>query len=304
MQSKLLLLLLFLLPIVTNAKAGDPISVRGLAQLQEYIDNEKEVVHSATHRSRFDLKRNDQGEYIRTSKVFAVLHGLYNSPAYSADIHKQLLTYNQNTVSIRLAKHFEKQKRSLDQVQYTEWLEQMQQLRNLLSEFGEQLIFLGHSTGGLLSFHTTLEDASNVQALVLFAPALKIAEAALSRARLGARLGVGFFDHEGRYLSPLAALQVHELSIQTMKNFPTDEIQKPHLLIVDTASDNSVDIAENRRTVEALAANGVAAKYVELPRSSGVSHPEIMEAGSPALDLAKDFLNAVFTSEKNLLSVR
>lgn len=288
--------MIFSLPACAWAKAGEPISERGLRLLHEYSETENLLVHSADHATKFSLQRSEQGDYIQTNKVFVILHGLYNSPAFTKEIHEDLLSYGQNTVSVRLAKHFENPLKKLDKVKYGEWLQQMQLIRAIALELGEKVIFFGHSTGGLLAVQSAIVDPSEVQALVLFAPALKLTAASVSRAKAGAKFGVGFFDHRGRYLSPLAALQVHALSGQVMKSLPSLS-HPPAIMIIDTARDGAVDIQENMSVVEGLARRGAEAQYVRLPRSAGIGHPEIMDRKSPALPLAKDFLNKLFASE-------
>jgi len=205
-MKKIISLFIFLFVFSAHAVSSELIDQKTLDQIQSFSEVEKSIIYAEKHTTQFVLQTNNQGDYLRTDRVFVIFHGLYNSPFFAKDMQNFLVDkFAQNTVTVRLSHHFEKNRKNLDKVKLEDWVYQLEDLRPLLHQLGNKLVLVGHSTGGLLALYTTFKDSKNIEALLLFAPAIELTRRSINRAKAGVHLGTGISDLKGRYASPYAA---------------------------------------------------------------------------------------------------
>lgn len=279
------------------------IDVQSLQKIKALLIEEESLVSAPKHATKFHLQKNREGQEIKTERVFVIIHGLYNSSYDTLDLQNLILQkYHQNTVAIRLASHYEKVPENLNLVKSQDWLDQLNELRPLLHKLGQNLVFIGHSAGGLLALISAMEQPEFVESLILFAPALQISNQSLRAAKAGVRLGTGFYGTSGRYYSPFAAMELHHLGsdfLQSLKE-PNQLVLSSKLLVIDTAKDIAVNYDQNLKIAETLKARGSDVQYERLSRRQNISHAKLMRGKSPGLDFIAPFLSKISKTRTQL----
>jgi pimeloyl-ACP methyl ester carboxylesterase len=110
----------------------------------------------------------------RTPVAVLAIHGLYGSSAQFAREENLLKFLGINFVSLTLPGHGPFAQNYKD-VKYEDWLKSARDAFRFAQALGDQVILMGQSTGGLLSYALALEDRKNVVAgLLLIEPAFRV----------------------------------------------------------------------------------------------------------------------------------
>lgn len=159
----------------------------------------------------------------RTEKSVLLIHGAYSSPLHFRGMAQSFFDAGYNVVTILLPGHWEKNKRSLDLTDYSQWIEETDAGFKMAQELGEKVILAGHSLGGLLALEQAHKRPSKVIAgLVLLAPAVKLWSAIVVASKAGIAMGLSgnsftFKKPDGHrvpYFATRTGIEIHELSNQ------------------------------------------------------------------------------------------
>jgi esterase/lipase len=102
-----------------------------------------------------------------------------------------------NVVAPLLAGHWQSDAEAFYKITHKAWQTQMQEILNLSVPLGNEIILVGHSTGGLLAIDLLMKNKHlNISHLVLFSPALKLRQ----HVKIASKIG-GFFKLTQNLLS-------------------------------------------------------------------------------------------------------
>ncbi len=248
------------------------------------------------HSSRFLLHKNSNNKIMKVKNVTVVLHGLSLSPQWMQELSEKFYKRGHNVINLRLAKHFETPRRKLDEIKYEEWVEQMRLLVPYLHLIGQQVTFVGHSTGALMALQAAVENLIPTSKIILLSPALRLS--ILTRGGTKALRAVGlsgylmdnikgaFTVKSKKYDSAYAEVQVRNLSSflheDILKYNSKDKSFEPpkvselmndtSILVLDTQSDIVVDIETNQTFFSKLKNT----QYKVIPLTSALAHNKIM----------------------------
>ncbi len=231
------LLFAFTIFIVTTAKAN-------MKEIDQFFKDElKRVeVHESKNGPEFFASHISQAKS-KTPYVFILLHGLYESPNHLLPLHKELYEkYQQNTVTLRLPGHFDK-KIKMEELKYTDWLEELPKTVKPLLALGEKVVFIGHSTGGLLQTYIACQHPDKTAAVIALAGAFEISW----WGRMGIRLG-SFINHdlwdEKTQRRKIAKLgyEVEALSLHLEKEYKANPqaVENIKMLFIDSKADSLI----------------------------------------------------------------
>ncbi len=262
--------------------------------INSLMDLEEELQVEKKHRSQFFLARGPGGQYKQTEYVFVVFHGLSMSPMVMSAVANRIHSQGHNVLSLRLANHFENPRKKLDSVTYQQWLDQVDEVSEHIHLFGKKVIFVGHSTGSLMSIYGAFKNKDTIAGLFLMSPAIKLTwfirgTSALFRSlRISGQLVDNLipFHTPKKYDSTYAEVQVRGLSDYINKEFLNYNFKESTFLnaeslafletvpiwVLDTESDMLVDVYTNTRLFDQIAS----ARHRVIVRDLGVMHNKIM----------------------------
>lgn len=284
------------------------ISANTLELLDSVLVTESAQGVAPIHQTQAYLVRNSSNVPIKTPVSVVVYHGLLNSPAWMKWMAESAHQMGLNVINVRLPKHFTAERMELDKVDHREFMQLTETIRPIaegLSQSGK-IVYIGHSTGALMSILTTVNHLDSTAGMILFSPALGINERVRRTSNFLSRLGISgwlldYFsrndsiDNMNRYLSTHSAVQV-DLLAKMAANAPgegTDAPDKFGLVIqrlqdvpmvwIDTESDKIISLQRNREVSSLLKSTQ---RFV-FPRVLRVDHNRSIEEPGSAKTLAE-----------------
>lgn len=275
---------------------------------QSIVAEEEDLGVPEHHRSQ--LRRHmENGQLIKTPLVLVVFHGYQDSPYWTTPLANNFYGRGHNVLNLRLAHHFHRDSSDLDQADFHDWKAQVEALEPLLHALGDRVVFVGHSTGGLMALYGSLLHPEFTAGLLLLSPALVVSRyvkwptAAYRAARLPGHLldtTLGLVNvQQERYLSPRAEVQVRRLGQFIRHGLlgvkwgrtspPPSQFQQTlnHLpiLVIDTSWDLVINENYNSRFFSHFENT----EYICLSRRRGVFHTKMMLT-DPEQNSAADFM--------------
>lgn len=259
-------------------------------------------VFDPEHGSSIRLIRNETGQPIKTKKVVLIFHGLLNSPKWMRTIEDLSFDSGFNVMNIRLENHHETDRYALDRVSYQQWLFQADRTFQVARELGDEVVIVGHSTGGVLAASLGFAGHESIGTILLLAPALKLNRPLELTLRTASFLNVTGRHIESilrtrfaKYLSSSAGIQVIDLA-KWYRQGVTDSLNLPKALrpqpgarklriaVVDSASDKIVDPKSNEEFIRWLGQfpEAIDATYLQIPLAEKVKHDDIPQGNNRA----------------------
>ena len=233
----------------------------------------------------------------KTARAALLITGLYDTPRFMNGLAQGLFNQGLNVVVLRLSGHGTGLVQDLLNVQYSYWLNDLETGLRIVRLLGNKTTLLGHSTGGTLSALAACRFPTEVDSVVLMAPALELRTSTKVAIRVSAEVGLNsdrvcpnpneggagcyvmdFLNpvfksqlQEKLPVVPAAGLQVISLGEYTQRycgaNF--ERLTRP-VLMISTESDDVVDHDYNVET----ATNNNWQKLIFL-KSDDVIHPSV-----------------------------
>ena len=234
------------------------------SDLEEFLNSQDADVSHPIHRSVL-LKNANHQEFGQSKKAFFFIQGYSLSPFFYRNLYPKMSEVGYDVISLRLKGHFEEDLYALDSVEYQSWIKQVEKIYPYLKKY-EEVVFAGHSTGGLLVVHMINKfNPANLSGLMLAAPALRLANG------LNVGLGVDFLfgrslggiisDPDGylqKYHSGKAGVQVKKLSENLLPAKPCDridiysKIEVPVLTISSSVLGDESDFVVDNNEIDLL----------------------------------------------------
>ena len=265
---------------------GEALSPSTLDKLSSWQNAENTFEIFAGHASVAHVLSGPDGIPIRSQKVAVVVSGLYNSPVHMNALSEYFKSQNMSVLSVRLRGHYDRDRTYLSQtVQWTEWQAQIREVVSLAADLGDQLIFVGHSTGALLLTWMAVENPRSIVGLALFAPAFGVHPVSRSTARLLEQLGLSLPLGRDRIVTAHAAKQV-----EIMAGIFRDHIwaNAPRALrdVPVWIANTEVDVVIRRDLAEKflrdLTLGSCARTLIQIPRREMILHDRIVSPRSRA----------------------
>lgn len=266
-----------------------------------------ETMQKNTEPSLLFASRNMQLKLYGEKKecVAVVLHGLFQSPKDMQGLINFFYSRGCNVVAPLLAGHWRKDQNAFYKTSHQIWKNQVTEVLNLAQSFGDKMILIGHSTGGLLALHQVVSATPfNISHVVLFSPAIKLQNSVVWGSKLGAKLKlaqntvpanseVGIFTAKSEYdyqLRPaVAGVHVQNLvenifgTDDTSRALTYARIRTP-VMLISTENDETI---RHDEVLNLYKSNPHIFRLITYPKKSGIQHDNIqrseldVEPGSP-----------------------
>lgn len=271
-----------------------------LNQIESIRNQEDQLGVIDDFKTRAYLKTSTNGKIQKTRISAVIFHGLLNEPTFKRAMAEYIFSLlGFNVINVRLAKHAEGNRSNLDQVSYAEWIQQVKVIGALAKDLGEKVVFIGHSTGGLMAIEGLLTNPKTTAGIVTLSPALQVRKRVQIKSLGFSALGVSgnlidFINKLlgkplGRYMSTYAGVQVpllakyinQKLENLRSKNSGLDVFNNIPALGLDTAIDKVINPENNKKFYRGLNNKN----HIMLPDSFNVAHNDIgisYNEGNPA----------------------
>ncbi len=271
---------------------------------QEILKNSSEI--SAPERN---LKLYYQGHFAKCSVV--ITHGLFQSPFDMQGLANLFYQQGCNVISGLLPGHWRKDSKAFYKINEQNWVEAHQQWLNFAKPLGKNLIVVGHSLGGLLSFRAALLNPDFIQAALYLSPALELNPLMRSKIFLGDFLNVDL-DQYSKNLDPfyktakparagtyVVNLILDSFSLVNSKKIFNRDITyqsyKVPSLIISTEDDDVISDSEVKNFYSYINADKNSIFYV---KDLGVFHDNIQRSKIDLLEKDPDMWRNPYFSEQ------
>jgi pimeloyl-ACP methyl ester carboxylesterase len=297
-------LITFLISVNLHAGSGCLVESRHNITLKRALERLEEIKQEEHRLGVSDREKTESmlhqksGSVEKTGLSFVVYHGLAKSPRYTKRLAEALFESGNNVINVRLAKHAESQRSSLDRVKYEEWFRQADEFVGIASALGDRVVYVGHSTGGLLALYSVLMRSEGVAGVILLSTALELQNSVVWKVRtrwlglsgyvldfvkkanalLRGKSEVNLGDYQSSFaghqvkMAAMKLLSLLEVRSRAAKTPEEDVLFNKPVLAIDTASDAVVVPVRNQEFVQGLN-NG---RHILVPDESAVSHSAIL----------------------------
>lgn len=268
-----------------------PLSADELKKLQSEIQREMSQAEPLQYRQRWSIQRNDDGQLIRTPYLMVIFPGLFDSPAHVVDLHNFVVrSFRQNTITVRLRGHYDKSVDMKNSV-HGDWLTGFKEQHNSWTGLGEKIVFIGHSTGGLLALDFAQEYRTRTAATVLLGAAVELTWSTKLETYFGSLVGYDKWEAEtGRRKVARLGFEVQKLSSRVQKRFQQGlTLSQTPLLIIDSEIDDTVVPAATRDLLSKYP-SAAERDYLLFPKAAKLSHRDLRRDQSQVLPRIRKFL--------------
>lgn len=289
----------FIYLIPAFAFAEDPTSDldwRALTHVERFLNREHRYTVLPGHESVVRVVTNPAGVKQKTKYAVLLISGLYNSPAAVRPLEDFFAEQKFNVVNLRLAGHYEANRRSLDaDVRWTTWKSQGERALALARELGLEVILVGHSTGALLSTWLAIEEPDGLAGLALWAPAFGLHPLSGALVSLMQRFKFGREFPPGRYVTGHAADQVRQMGRAFADDLAAHDADDPYAYAArrladipvwmgNTALDKVIDLKEANAFFAAVERDARARRVHDLrPLCERIIHDRLASGANPQL---------------------
>lgn len=223
------LLLALMFPLATQALTWE----QYIAKKRTHISHEKHLPFRLTHGHK-------------TAHSVLLVHGIYSSPRYFKGMANAFYRAGYNVVTVLLPGHYDKDLQSINTTTNKDWSAEVDQGYQFAKELGDKVILAGHSLGGLLSMEQALKrPQSEITAVVMISPALKVWPAVMAACHAGVALGLSgnvFTPHRPDgidipYFGPIGGPLIQTLANRVLVRTPDVPV-----FMAYTWNDNVVDV--------------------------------------------------------------
>ncbi|MBY0385543.1 alpha/beta fold hydrolase [bacterium] len=258
--------------------------------IQKTLRNEQELGVLDENKTQFLLVRDSSNQIKKTPVSVVILHGLFNSPAWTKWMAQRAHEMGLNVINMRLPHHYTGQRDGLDHFSASEAIREVQKTTDIAKKLGDKVVFIGHSAGGTLAVFSALNNLPDTAGMILFSPALETQKKLSTQSVVLSRLGISgkqldkipaLRDPDDRYISTKAGVEVAKMGedLANLRGFETNEYQRPYgfilqrlnslpLFWVDTAIDNVVSLKTN----EDVATNLENTTYISIASELKMAH--------------------------------
>lgn len=264
--------------ITCTALGQSPLSADDLKILQAQIKAEEQTAEPLQYRQRWSVQKNAAGEWIQTPYLIVIFPGLFDSPAHVVDLHNFLVrSFRQNTVTVRLRGHYDKTL-PMKNSRHEDWLEGFLEQEKSWRPLGQKLVFIGHSTGGVLAVHFAQQYEKETAAVVALAPAIDQSLRTKAETYFGSLIGYDKWEPEtGRRKVARLGFEVQDLSAKVQKDFRLGAaLTRVPVLTIDSASDDTVVPRATKELFQSKIAEA-ARIHIVLPKKLKITHREVRQ---------------------------
>ena len=211
-----------------------------LAKIDEIARNEDDEGVPLAHRSKSYLVKSGSN-IVKTKLSVVVIHGLLNSPAWMQRIAESAHQMGFNVINLRLPKHFSGDRRQLDRIKAEEFIQFASEIVPIAEGLGERVVYISHSTGGLVSSLAAMRNVEKTAGLVLFSPALMLQPQIILDSYKYGTIGLSGWYHmsgwaenttgdstkDNRYMSSYAGIEVYRLGKLVSEITPKEKGTNP-----------------------------------------------------------------------------
>lgn len=253
-----------------------------IEQFQARVKHKMELGVPDKHLPRLYMPRQN------TKKpVIVFTHGIFESPYFFKGVNSIFAEQGFITLSVLLPGHWEGNWDSMRTVSHREWMAELSENVRIARCFGEEIIFAGHSLGGILSINAALQYPDLTAGVMLWSPAVKMRTLPILGGILGGILNIdgnlvmGPADSDEQALySPNAAKQVGKVISHVRNTYGEGEMSKVYPLLdaptffAYAARDPAVDVDELTRAAHTIKGlNPLDVMF--FPTKAGASHGNI-----------------------------
>lgn len=247
------------------------VSEETLAQIDEISRREEQEGVPSDHRTKSYLVKQGS-QFVKTKLSIVIIHGLLNSPSWMEWMAESAHKMGFNVINIRLPKHFSGNRQELDHIKAEDFVELANAIGPLAAGLGKKVVYISHSTGGLVSSLAAMKNPSQTAGLILFSPAFSIQTETLGLSYGLSAVGVsgwikgagkpntsGDSTQDNRYMSTYAGVEVNRLAHIVSQQTPLEGGMNPGgpyaaakqlfnkipTLWIDTAVDGTIDAQYN-----------------------------------------------------------